>query len=310
MILLITTNVSSAVNWWLRPTGCGINEPTREQLLDWHTEKPRKITEAVNPLVITGLAEIGAAIGLEFLSDSKNIRLLSVLLGLKGLILNIIGGSHAYDLVSEAKSKKLTDSTSTTKGSIGPVHNPEETESEIDTEGPVKLKIHSDKELTNAEVLSEILNTIERPKEEENNFNATEIAAKIQQIRNELDTDITLSPIKDMLSILRRAPISTNDKKKHQINLFNLGKELPEQILIQALSDKDESLNNWALLCLLARELTTKTENRIIETILNENPLLIKTLAIFKDLTGDDQIEISQRAAKLYKGFIVKLKTA
>lgn len=50
MILIITTNISSAVNWWLRPTGCGIKEPTREQLLDWHTEKPRKITEAVNPL--------------------------------------------------------------------------------------------------------------------------------------------------------------------------------------------------------------------------------------------------------------------
>ena len=107
MIVLIVPKVSMPVNWWFKPIGCEIKEPTREQLLDWHIRKPRKITEGVNPLVIAGLVEVGAAIGLQFLFDSKNIKLVSIFLGVKGVILKILGGIHVYDLLSEARSKRL-----------------------------------------------------------------------------------------------------------------------------------------------------------------------------------------------------------
>ena len=298
MLLLVTTKVGTPINWWFKPIGCEMEKPTREQLLHWHTEKPRKITEGVNPLIITGLVELGAAIGLEFISDSKNIRLLSILLGIKGVILNILGGTHAYDLVSEAKNKKLTDSTNTTKGNIAPIHNSQETNNETSTEGPIKLKIHSGKSLSG----DQIKGLIENGEIAEDVDDKTPIKQSLKDLRlleEKFDTEKILNTIKRILNKCRQKQYKNISKEAYE-EVFELGRKVQVKVLAKAFEENDIRLKRWAILCLISKEnsFEIKEAEQVLVNALKEP----ENMAIMLSISSNENLqELAPTIAELLK---------
>lgn len=326
MLLLInSTNSAQNISWWLKAIGCK-NDVSRTQLQNWYVEKKRGIPESTSPIIITGmLSKIsGLALGIIGLNkENKFLEWCGILLGAAGLGLSASGGVFTYNLISEAKSNKITEE----KGEEKPPKVIEkivehhhhyyekpsiQSKSESDMTNIATLK--DPETISNSKDLVALFKSDEKAEEsrpeEEALKESIDIQSIINKTENTLDAEITISQIRNIFSQINKKEISNAVREEAYNNLFNLiGRNLSDIVLLHALSDKSYRINKWAVVCLLDRELSEKTEKGIIESALN-NPEIIGLLRSYKELTGEQFKNISQKAEIIYKQLFPQVKTA
>ena len=263
MILLVTPKIGTQVSWWLKAIGCK-KDVTHEQEEEWFIEKERKVTEVANPLLITGLAELVTALGLGFLSDSKDLKFFSFLLGAKGIILNIIGGIHTYDLVSNVRSKQRQKEVPKIKTKL------ETSERSSGLSGGEIGKI-----IEGGETVQNLTNDQTPIKES---------LKELQELEERFDIEKVLSIVK---KILNKCPKKEYKDIANEVydELAEIGKKINVKVLSKALEDNNVRLKRWAMLCLIAKE-TEDADRVLIDAV--KKP---ENLAIVLSFTTNENLE-------------------